>query len=68
MYKDADMIMQIETKNNFLMSSNNNVIKSQDIYDFKDQNIIQINVQFSSQPRIFKQLGLKNVYIRNERI
>ena len=68
MYKDADMIMQIETKNNFLMSSKNNVIKSQDIYDFKDQNIIQINVQFSSQPRIFKQLGLKNVYIRNERI
>ena len=60
--------MQIETKNNFLMSSNNNVIKSQDIYDFKDQNIIQINVQFSSQPRNFKQLGLKNVYIRNERI
>ena len=68
MYKDADMLMQIETKNNFLMSSNNNVIKSQDIYDFKDQNIIQINVQFSSQPRNFKQLGLKNVYIRNERI
>ena len=67
MYKDADMLMQIETKNNFLMSSNNNVIKSQDIYDFKDQNIIQINVQFSSQPRNCKQLGLKNVYIRNER-